>query len=79
MSVRRKFVLLLSAAVWAFAFAFAVPARAPGLGSIESAAPPYFDALTSTTPLAENDGTLDALHQQASLALTQLQVRTDGN
>lgn len=79
MSVRRNFILLLSTAGFAFAVALSMPSKAPGLGTIRSAAPPYFDALAQTEPQPDNDGAMIALREQASFALAQLQTGTGGN
>lgn len=74
MTLRRKLIVLLAAS--ACAYAFMAPTAIPGLGSIECAAPPYFDSLTSTETLLDNEAGMIALREQAGLALAQLQTKT---
>ena len=74
MTLRRKLIMLL--AVSACAYAFLVPTAIPGLGSIECAAPQYFDSLTSTETLLDNEAGMSALRAQAGLALAQLQTKS---
>ena len=74
MTMRRKLIVLLAAS--ACAYAFLVPAAAPSIGSIESAAPQYFDTTTSVETSFDNEAGMTALRAQAGLALAQLQTKT---
>ena len=73
MTMRRKWMVLMSG--MAAAALLLVPASTPGLGSIECAAPQYYDTLTLTEPHAEHESGMNALRQQAGMALTQLQTK----
>lgn len=77
MQSRRKFALLFSTVGCAFALLF--PAPLPGLGMIETGAPPpvdalAFDAAASAAMLADHDLAMATLRQQANAALAQLQA-----
>jgi hypothetical protein len=84
MTLRRKWVVLLSSV--AAAYALLAPVSVPGLfagslGSIECAAPPYFDALSSAElsgDIASHENGMSALRQRAGLALAELQTRNAG-
>lgn len=77
MMLRRQ--LILMSATLACTYTLLAPTVAPSLGSIECAAPPYFDALTDAAPASDQDIGMNTLRQQAGLALAQLQTRTAGN
>lgn len=74
MTLRRKLILFLAAS--ACAYVLMTPAAIPGLGSIECAAPQYFDSTTSMDTLLDNEADMSALRAQAGLALAQLQTRS---
>ena len=74
MTLRRKLIVLLAAS--ACAYAFLVPTAIPGLGSIECAAPQYFESTTSVDNLLDNEVGMIALREQAGLALAQLQTKS---
>lgn len=73
MTLRRRFILMLSSVIGAYVLL--APASTPSLGSIECAAPPYFDALTSVELSSDHDS-MSALRQRAGTALAELQTRT---
>lgn len=75
MALRRKLIVLLSGL--AGGYAMLSPTSVPGLGSIECDAPPYFEALTRGELRHDEDAGMNALRQQAGLALAQLQTRLD--
>jgi hypothetical protein len=77
MTLRRRLILLVTSL--ACAYTLLVPSAAPSLGSIECAAPPYFDALTGSLQSNDDETGMSALRQQAGLALAQLQTRLAGN
>lgn len=72
--VSRKWIALLSGL--ACASVLLAPTAAPSLGSLKSAAPQAIDALSGREAHAAHEIAMSALHQQASLALAQLQTRT---
>jgi hypothetical protein len=74
MTLRRKLIVLLAAS--ACAYVFITPTAAPDLGSIESAAPQYFDTTAMAPPGLDNEAGMTALREQAGLALAQLQTKT---
>jgi hypothetical protein len=76
MSLRDPLILLIGSIGCAIAVLW--PSGTPGLGTIESAAPPYIASPAILEQLTENDGAMVALHRQASLALAQLQTKADG-
>ncbi len=76
MTLRRRLILIVIGA--GFACALLLPMAAPGLDSIECAAPPYFDALTRVSLPPEPDTGMSALRHKAGLALAELQTRTAG-
>ncbi len=74
MSLRRKLLLLIGTAGCVLAFmSFSV--SSPGLGTIESAAPPYFTTVASADIATDNEAAMVALRIQANLALAQLQTK----
>lgn len=77
MTLRRKLIVLLSSL--ACAYTVLSPTSAPTLGSIECAAPPYFDTLSAAEPSPEHENGMMALREQAGLALAQLQIRMASN
>jgi hypothetical protein len=82
MTLRRRFILMLSSL--ACAYILLAPGGSPSLGSIECAAPPYFDALSSVELSSDHETGnhetgMSALRQRAGLALAELQTRTAGN
>jgi hypothetical protein len=77
MTLRRRLILLLTSL--ACAFALLAPTTAPSLGTIECAAPPYFDAMNDGAQAADQDIGMNTLRQQAGLALAQLQTSTADN
>jgi hypothetical protein len=74
MTLRRKLMLCLAAC--ACIYAFMAPVEISGLGSIECAAPQYFEGTTSVDSLFDNDAGMTALREQAGLALAQLQTKS---
>ena len=70
MTLRGKLIVLSTSL--ACAYTVLVPTSAPSLGTIECAAPQYFDALTGVTPSIEQDAGMISLREQAGLALAQL-------
>lgn len=79
----RRLLILMSTGL-ACAYTLLAPTTAPSLGTIECAAPPYFDAVTgaaqaSDQDIGDQDIGMNTLRQQAGLALAQLQTRTAGN
>lgn len=74
MTLRRKFILLSTSLLCAATLL--APTSAPSLGTIECAAPQYFDAMNGAGLSADADAGMVALRQQAGLALAQLQTRT---
>ena len=78
MTLRGKLIVLSTSL--ACAYTVLVPTSAPSLGTIECAAPQYFDALTGVSPALEQDAAMNSLREQAGLALAQLrtsQLRTE--
>lgn len=75
--LRRRWIVLLSS--MAFVAVLLVPASTPSLGSIECAAPPYFDAFAGAEPHADHEAGMSALRQQAGLALAELRTKNAGN
>ena len=71
MTLRRRLILMVSSL--ACAYAVLAPNTLPSIGSIECAAPSYFDTLTGIEPPAEHEAGMSALREQAGLALAQLQ------
>lgn len=74
----RRTLIVLSTTL-ACAYTLLAPTAAPSLGTIECAAPPYFDAAADAMPPGEPDSGMSLLRQQAGQALAQLQTRTAGN
>jgi len=74
----RRTLIVLSTAM-ACAYTLLAPTAAPSLGSIECAAPPYFDAQADAMPSSEPDAGMITLRHQAGQALAQLQIKTAGN
>lgn len=74
MTLRRRWIVLLSSL--ACAYTLLAPTSAPSLGSIECDAPQYFDTLAGAEPPADHESGMNALRQQAGLALAQLQTKT---
>lgn len=74
----RRLLILMSTGL-ACAYTLLAPTTAPSLGTIECAAPPYFDAVTGAAQASDQDIGMNTLRQQAGLALAQLQTRTAGN
>jgi hypothetical protein len=78
----RRTLIVLSTTL-ACAYTLLAPTAAPSLGTIECAAPPYFDAVADAMSPGEPDNGKDIgmslLRQQAGQALAQLQTRTAGN
>jgi hypothetical protein len=72
MTLRGKLIVLSTSL--ACAYTVLVPTSAPSLGTIECAAPQYFDTLTGVTPSIEQDAHMIGLREQAGLALAQLQT-----
>ena len=72
MTLRGKLIVLSTSL--ACAYTVLVPTSAPSLGTIECAAPQYFDALTGVTPSTEQDAGMIGLREQAGLALAQLRT-----
>ena len=72
MTLRGKLIVLSTSL--ACAYTVLVPTSAPSLGTIECAAPQYFDALTGVTPSIEQDAGMISLREQAGLALAQLRT-----
>ncbi|HEY0303107.1 MAG TPA: hypothetical protein VGC36_17300 [Rhizomicrobium sp.] len=70
MTFRRKLILLSTSL--ACAYTVLVPTSAPSLGTIECAAPQYFDALDAAALSPDQDAGMNALREQAGLALAQL-------
>lgn len=77
MTLRRQLILMSTGL--ACAYTLLAPTTVPSLGTIECAAPAYFDAMTGAAPAADQDIGMNTLRQQAGLALAQLQTRTAGN
>lgn len=73
---RNPMILLIGTAGCAIALLWPSPAHR--LDRIESAAPSYNAVPVSADQLYKVDDTMLALQQEASLALAQLQTRTDG-
>jgi hypothetical protein len=73
MLLRGPFIPLIGALGCAIAVLWS--SATPGLGTIESAAPPYSDVPAPLEQLTENDSTMVTLRRQASRALAQLQTR----
>ena len=73
----RRTLIVLSTTL-ACAYTLLAPTAAPSLGSIECAAPPYFDATTEAMPGLEHDVGMSALRHQAGQALAQLQIKKAG-
>ena len=76
MTLRRKWMVLMSG--MAAVALLLVPASTPSLGSIECAAPPYFDAAADAAPASEHDIGMSTLRHQAGQALAQLQIKKAG-
>ena len=74
----RRLLILMSTGL-ACAYTLLAPTTAPSLGTIECAAPPYFDAMNDGAQAADQDIGMNTLRQQAGLALAQLQTRTAAN
>ena len=74
----RRLLILMSTGL-ACAYTLLAPTTAPSLGTIECAAPPYFDATAGAEPASDQDIGMNTLRQQAGLALAQLQTRTAAN
>lgn len=74
----RRLLILMSTSL-ACAYTLLAPTTAPSLGTIECAAPPYFDAMNDASQAADQDIGMTALRHQAGLALAQLQTRTAAN
>ncbi len=72
MTLRGKLIVLSTSL--ACAYTVLVPTSAPSLGTIECAAPQYFDAPTGVTPSVEQDAGMISLREQAGLALAQLRT-----
>lgn len=72
MTLRGKLIVLSTSL--ACAYTVLVPTSAPSLGTIECAAPQYFDALTGVSPALEQDAAMNSLREQAGMALAQLQT-----
>lgn len=72
MTLRGKLIVLSTSL--ACAYTVLVPTSAPSLGTIECAAPQYFDTLTGVAPALEQDAGMISLREQAGLALAQLQI-----
>lgn len=78
MTLRGKLIVLSTSL--ACAYTVLVPTSAPSLGTIDCAAPQYFDALTGVSPALEQDAAMNSLREQAGMALAQLrtsQLRTE--
>jgi len=73
MTLRRKLLLLSTSLLCAYTLLAST--SAPSLGTIECAAPQYFDALTNAGLSLDQDAGMIALRQQAGMALAQLQTR----
>lgn len=79
MRFRHKVILLIGTVGCAVALV-SLSAQAPelnSLGTIESAAPPYFTAVRTTETDVENERAIIALREEAHWALAQLK-RTEG-
>lgn len=74
MMLRRQLILMSTGL--ACAYTLLAPTTAPSLGSIECAAPPYFDAMNDVMSAKDDETGMSLLRQQAGLALAQLQIRT---
>ena len=74
----RRLLILMSTGL-ACAYTLLAPTTAPSLGTIECAAPPYFDAMNDAGSAKDDESGMILLRQQAGLALAQLQTRTAGN
>ena len=74
--LREPMILLIGTVGCALAVLW--PSPTPGLGRIESAAPSYNAVPVSIDQLPNVDSAMLALHQEARLALAQLQTGTDG-
>lgn len=76
-------ILIVLSTTFACAYTLLAPTAAPSLGTIECAAPPYFDAAADAMPSGEPDIGKDinmiTLRHQAGQALAQLRTRTAGN
>lgn len=77
MTLRRRFILLLTSL--ACAYAVLAPASTPDLGNIESAAPPYFGSLAGAEWSGDHEAGMSALREQAGMALAQLQTKTENH
>ena len=74
----RRYLIVLSTTL-ACAYTLLAPTAAPSLGTIECAAPPYFDAPADAMLSSEPDIGMITLRHQAGQALAQLQIKTIGN
>lgn len=77
MMLRRQLILISTGL--ACAYTLLAPTTAPSLGTIECAAPPYFDAVNDVGSAKDDETGMILLRQQAGLALAQLQTKTASN
>jgi hypothetical protein len=73
MTLRRQLILMSTGL--ACAYTLLAPTTAPSLGTIECAAPPYFDATNDVGSVKDDETGMILLRQQAGLALAQLQIK----
>jgi hypothetical protein len=73
MMLRRQLILMSTGL--ACAYTLLAPTTAPSLGTIECAAPPYFDAMNEGASATDDETGMILLRQQAGLALAQLQIK----